>query len=242
MFGRVLVSAGVAQTGLGQLIFPFAAVVPQDSAVDDDEPSLWTTVFEITIMQRVAADPWGETVLLGGARGASGQGSSSGRGLIELEEELKRTIKFLNATNGVKIRSIARSAVGAVQSEDLGYVASRAYRFEALTTDERDYPAPTRFTAVDAAGAGDADLAWTLPPSRYDRNALVLRRAAGAVPPASPTAATGITVSALATSLTDSPGAGQFSYSLFMGYDELNDPVSSSDRFSPAATATVTVT
>lgn len=237
----MLVSAGAPVQSMGQLRFPFAAIVPQDGAADPDEPKIWTTTLEVTILAQVASDTWGEAVLIGGPR-AGGQGSSQGRGLVELEEELRKAIRFLDSTNSVKIRAIGKSAVAAVVAEDLGgYVASRAYRYEVLTTDERSYPAPTRFTAVDATG-GDADLAWTLPPDRYDRHALVLRRAAGAVPPATPTAGTDVPVGALVTTLTDSPGAGEFSYALFMGYDELNTPTSAADRFSSAATATVTVT
>ncbi len=217
-------------------------IVPEEGTADPDEPSLWKDIFSVSLAVRVAADPWGETVLIGGLRGTDGQGSSDGRGLMELEEELRKTLRFLNATSGVKIRVLGRSSIATVYDEDLGYVAARSYRFEALTTDERDYPAPTRLTAVDAAGAGDADLAWTLPPARYDRLSLTLRRAAGATAPATATSGTGVTVGALVTSLTDSPGAGEFSYSLFMGYDELNDTPATVDRFSPAVSKTVTVT
>ena len=239
IFGDVKVSAGVAQSGIGKLIFPFASIVPREGTVDPDDPQLWNVVFEVVVIARVAGDSFGETVLIGGPR--TSQGSSGGRGLTEIEEEVKKTLRFLNATSGVRIRLLGSGAVVAVENAELGYVASRAYQFAARTTDERSYAAATRFTAVDATG-GDVDLAWTLPPDRFDRNALVLRRAAGATPPASVSAGTGITVGALVTSLTDDPGVGEFSYSLFMGYDETNETPATSDRFSAAATATETVT
>ena len=116
-----------------------------------------------------------------------------------------------------------------------------------MVTDERFYPPPIRFTAVDAT-AGNATLAWVNPPDRYDfhssataRGGMILRRAAGSTPPTGPTDGTGITLSGdFAESKTDDPGAGEFSYALFAGYDETLD--ASNDRFSAAATATVTVT
>jgi hypothetical protein len=91
-------------------------------------------------------------------------------------------------------------------------------------------------------GGGSTVLTWNLPPARYDRNALILRRAAGTTPPASTTAGTGIAVGALVTTLLNTPGVGTFSYSLFMGYDELNSTPTTSDRFSAAATLTITLT
>lgn len=240
VFGQVLVSAGPSPAGLGQLRFPFALILPLDATTDDEEELLEVQRFEVRVVARVANDPWGETVLLGGARTA-GQGSSGGRGLLELEEVINDTVAAVNEAGGIRLRLDGRSAVEANIDEELGYVGTRAFRIEAWTTADRSYAAPTRLTATDQGG-GSVLLAWSLPPDRYDRFALILRRDAGATPPASPAAGTGVAVGALVTSVTDSPGAGTFSYALFMGYDELTDPPATADRFSAGATVTVVVT
>lgn len=242
--GSVLVTAGPTQQALASLIFPFAMVLPLDATADEEERRLLLARFEVRLVTRGAADAFGETVLVGGPR-SGGQGTSGGRGLLELEEVLLDAVAELNESDGIRLRLQWQGAVEVIHDESVGYVASRAYQLEAWTTADRSYPPASRLTAVQGA-PGEADLAWQLPPSRYDRNALVLRRDAGAVPPASPTAGTNVPVAALATGVTDTPGAGEFSWALFMGYDELRDPptgaVVNNDRFSAAATVTLTVT
>lgn len=237
VFGKVLVSVAPNKDSIGQLRFPFALVVPTSSTADEEEPSLEVQSFSVRIIQRVASDPWGEAALIGGPRGG-GQGASGGRGIMELEEELLKAIKNLDRTNGVRLRVQWRGAVGAAQDEEVGYVAIREYQLEAWVTTDRHYPAPTRLSGT-TPGGGTTVLSWTLPASRYDRKELVLRRAAGATPPATVTSGTGVTVGALATTVSDTPGAAQFSYSLFMGYDELGS--GSVDRYSEAETLTITV-
>ena len=201
------------------------------------EETLWKQTVNVQLVTMSSGDPYGERPLIGGPR-AGGQGSSQGRGLLEIEEELLKAFRYLNRDDGVLIRLRSRSEV---ETGELNGIvgASRRYTFEALIKDERDYPAAFRFTATDATG-GDADLAWSLPAARFDRVSLVLRRDAGSTPPASVSLGDSVTVGATATSLTDSPGAGTFSYALFVGYDEDED--GTADRYSSSVTATVTVT
>jgi len=111
------------------------------------------------------------------------------------------------------------------------------YVFAATVSYERFYHSCEQFKAADA-GSGNASLSWTIPPDRFDRDKVILRRAAGSTPPASATAGTGVTLSGdLATSVTDNPGSGSFAYSLFGAYDE-----SGTARYSASRTQTVTVT
>jgi len=117
----------------------------------------------------------------------------------------------------------------------------REIGLKAWTTSIRSYPAPTRLTGA-VPGGGVVNLTWSLPATRYDTYALVLRRAAGSTAPTSATSGTGVTVGALVTSVSDSPGAGTFSYALFMGYDEINSPTSSADRYSTGNNVTVVAT
>ena len=235
VWGQVLVSQGPSNRAVGQLRFPFALVIPLDSTADEEEPSLERSSFEVRIVNRVANDPWGESALIGGPR--SSQGSSAGRGLLELEEALMDTASSLNRTNGIRLRLDHRSAVEAQVSEDFGYVALRAFRFTALLTASRSYEACSRLTAADL-GAGNVALSWTLPPDRYDTLGLVLRRATGITAPTTPTAGTGITVGASDTSVTDTGAPGTVSYSLWRSYNETGG--TTAERYSGTAVSATT--
>lgn len=239
VFGRVVVSAGAQETGLSQIRFPFAVLAPSDASSDSEAPSLMVQNVDARLAVRVASDPWGQDALLGGPRGA-GQGTSQGRGLLEVEEVFLSTLGSLLGLNGVRLKVKYQSAVAPVLDETHGYVALRDYRLEVWTTTERSYEAPTRLAGADQGG-GSVDLTWALPATRFDLREVVLRRAAGATPPPSPTSGTGVSLPSLLPSAhTDSPGAGTHSYALFAGYDELSEGASS--RYSTAATLTVAVT
>ena len=235
-FGQVLVSNGPADRAVGQLRFPFALVIPGAVTADDEEPTLERAQFEIRLVARVANDPWGESVLIGGPR--SSQGSSQGRGLMELEEVLLDNVATMNRTNGIRIRLDYKSATQAQISDDLGYVGLRSYQLEALLTADRNYEACSRLTAADL-GSGNVAVSWTLPPTRYDTLGLVLRRAAGVTAPASPTAGTGVTVGDDDTSVTDTGAPGTVSYALWRTYNETGG--TGVERYSTAA-ATATTT
>ena len=234
--GQVLVSNGPADRAVGQLRFPFALVLPGAVTADDEEPNLERAQFEIRLVARVANDPWGESVLIGGPR--ISQGSSQGRGLMELEEVLLDNVATMNRTNGIRIRLDYKSATQAQISDDLGYVGLRSYQLEAMLTSDRNYEACSRLTAADL-GSGNVAVSWTLPPTRYDTLGLVLRRAAGVTAPASPTAGTGVTVGDDDTSVTDTGAAGTVSYAIWRSYNETGG--TTAERYSTvAATATTT--
>jgi len=239
VFGKVIVSAGVAERALGQLRFPFCQILPQDAEVDAQAIGLENQRYLIRIVARVAADPWGESIVIGGPRQA-GQGGSGGRGLLELEEEVLAAAGEMIRTNGIRLRLQWRSSVAVEEVEGLGVVGTKEIQVDAWTTTTRSYEAPSRLAGT-IPGGGATVLTWTLPPARYDRNALILRRAAGSTAPATTTAGTGVAVGALVTTVADAPGVGTFSYSLFMGYDELNSTPTTSDRFSAASTLTITL-
>ena len=240
VFGSVLVAAAVPEKGFGQLRWPIAQLIPDAAEADEEEPELLIQGIVLRIIQRVENDGWGETVILGGAR-SSGQGSSFGRGVMELEEEALRSIGALSRLGGIQIRERWRLAVAVSEIERLGTVALREIGLKAWTTSIRSYPAPSRLTGA-VPGGGVVNLTWSLPATRYDTYALTLRRAAGSTAPATAASGTGVAVGAAASSVSDTPGAGTFSYALFMGYDEINSPTSSSDRFSSGNNVTVVVT
>jgi hypothetical protein len=237
-FGSVIVSVAPTAQGISRLRLPFAFIAPADSEVDAEEPTMELQRFALRVVHREASDPLGQAALIGGPRGASGQGSTKGRGLLELEEVILSTLGDVDKLGGVDLRLRWRSGVEASEDEELGYVVTREYRLEAWCSTFRSYPSQSRFVAADN-GAGVVGLSWSLAPSRFDYFGQILRRASGSTPPATPTGGTGVAVSSSAPSITDSVGTGTFSYSLFASYDELGQ--NTADRFSEPVTATVVV-
>ena len=133
VFGTVLVTAGVdLERTRSMLRWPFCLILPDSLEVDDEEPDLVTQKFQILIAQAVANDTWGETVVLGGA-GPTGDLTSRGRGLLELEEVLFDTMALLSTTDGTSIQLISASAVSAELDASIGYVAQRSYTWSSWT-------------------------------------------------------------------------------------------------------------
>jgi len=133
VFFKVLVSAGVdLEATKAQLAFPFVRITPDTMDVDDEADDLVTQRFTISVLQRVAGDPWGETVLIGGP-GPQTDLTSAGIGIMQLEQVIFDTLKLLTAQDGVTIQLVGASAVAAELDADIGYVAQRDYTFEAWT-------------------------------------------------------------------------------------------------------------
>lgn len=242
VFGHVAVTQELPEELLGKVVLPAITIGIGGELPDPSRPSLVLQSFDVQLQVALPGDATGQRALIGGPRG-NAQGSSSGRGLLEVQEELKQAVRKLTAANGVRVRLRATSGAAALRDGLAGYAVRRGYTLEAWVSDDRDYPAPVNLVASDLTG-GDVSLTWDLPPSRFDRLEVVLRRASGSTPPASATAGTGVTLaSALATSVVDSPGAGTYSYSLFAGYDETSSSPTTTDRWSdPVSRSGVAVT
>lgn len=235
VWGGVLATAGVAESYAFTSRLPLVALNLGASVNDDQDPDYIRQQYAARIVVAVAGDMTGEAALIGGSR-TGGQGSSRGRGLAELEERFTAKVGQIVGNNGIRIAVVESSAAQAAQLEDLGYVVYRDYVLEGLASRARYYAPPCRLAAT-AAGGGNVSLSWTLPATRYDTLSVILRRAAGATAPASATAGTSVSLSsALATSKTDNPGAGQFSYALFLAYDETG--AGSAERYSDQVTGT----
>ena len=135
VFGKVLVSAGINfKAAKGQLRYPFVRILPDSLAVDDEAEDLITQNVTISVVQQVAADPWGETVLIGGpTEDAAASLTSEGRGLLELETPIFDALKLLSVTDGIAIQFTGASGTAAQLDPDEGYLAQRDYTFEAWT-------------------------------------------------------------------------------------------------------------
>lgn len=238
------ITVAPSENAAGILVVPMALLRPDGATSDsghDEEPDLVEQIVGLRLAVAIPGDAIGENALIGANR--VGQTDSRGRGLLEIEEEVFAAIERLNDIDGVRIQSRAKSAATAVLHERIGYIGMRDYSFEAICTADRFYHPGSKLTAT-ALGGGSVSLTWVLPPDRYDRLRVKLRRAAGSTPPATPSAGTGVTLSGdFATSVTDAPGVGTFSYSLFGMYDESGaDPLATEERNSDPVSKTVVAT
>lgn len=174
----------------------------------------------VRLIQSLSGDPVGENALLGGNR--QSVTSSQGRGLLELEERLMAVCKTMTQSDGVFIQVHASSEVDAGRDESLGYVVFRDYELTLKTTVEAFYPPPRAFLAT--GGGGTVTMSWKLPPSRFDRLRVLLRRLTGATAPADITQGVNIALgSDLPSSFVDTGiTPGTYSYSLFAAYDDWN--------------------
>lgn len=238
VLGACVVTVSLSEQAMAQLRPPIVLIGPAEAEPDPEDPALVMQQVQLVLILPMRSSPWGEDLLLGGPR-TGGQGSSSGRGLLEVEEEVLSACRKLDQQHGIRLRLQYSSAAEPVRDDAWGDVIMRNYRLALWTGVDRSYPGGSRLAAVDAGG-GDVALSWSLPPARYDRCAMVLRRAAGSTAPSSPTDGTDVPLaSALATGVTDSPGSGTWSYALFAGYDEKTATPTTPDRYSAASTVTV---
>ncbi len=241
----VLVTLGVWQTISEMNRLPMALVRPGAISVDPklaaERPDLVSIEFSVSLIVATAGDAYGETTLLGANR----RGGSMGRGLLEVEEKVLAAISTLGPAAGLPIVFRGASHAQPVYDEANGrYIAFGDYRFEAGGTLVRTYEKPA---GLARTGTTTAILTWNQR-TRWDFRRFILRRASGSTPPATIVAGTGITLGGSPDgggttppiTVTDTPGAGTFSYSLFQVFDDTDsgtDVVASSPQ-----TLTVVVT
>lgn len=228
VFGSVHVTNGLPEEEYGLLRMPACLISIGDSDSDSEDPDYVKQNFIISYMAQVAGDLRGENPLLGANR-PSGNTSSRGRGVLELDEEVSRLLRQVQETSGIKLLARRRSTPEVGKFADLGYVALRSMLIEAKLTDARYYH-PPKYVAGSVAGP-NVTLTWTDPPDRFDRRRIHIRRLAGAVAPASAT--DGVEVANVALGVNtyvDAPGVGTWSYGIFGTYTDTGAAVD--ERFS----------
>lgn len=229
----VLVAVG-PEVGIVEVgkIMPVALIRPLSATSDPlhgEEPDYLQQDFEITLIVTIDGDRTGQNPIIGAHRAS--QTSSKGRGILELEEEVFNAVERLNTIDGVICQAVVTGAAQAEMAPDQHGLVYRDYTYRVYTTADRYYHPCRKFVAT--GGSGQVSMTWSLPPDRYDRYQVILRRASGATAPASATAGTGVTLSGnLATSVTDTIAAGTYSYSLWVAYDETNSTAAQADRYS----------
>ena len=208
----VVEQAGMTWEAARELPPPFALLGVGNGDVDDQNPLVCRQEIEIDVGVRSDGSQAPRFALIGGARAS--ELVSDGRGILEVQRELFAAVAYLNSAGGIRIQYKGSHKPAPRLEADSAYWAIRTYRFEAIITNSLFYHPPDNLES-SVSGAVNT-LTWTLPPDRFDRYKVILRRASGATAPASVSDGTGVTLASnLATTVDDSPGAGQWSYSLF---------------------------
>lgn len=224
------------------LITPAAILKPgaaQSDPLHGEEPDLVSFQFSVFLVCQIPGDRVGENAIMGAAR--VGLTDSRGKGLLEIEEEMLNALFRLNDLEGIRLQLVETGASQITPDPNNKTVAAREYLFEAVCTKNRFYHAPTQVQASNAGGT--VTITWQDPPTRFDSIEIEVHRASGATAPATPSAATKQAGVALGTeTYAQAPGAGQWSYAVFMGYDDYGGAAST--RYSAqdtGTTATLTV-
>jgi len=213
--GSALVSLGMPEASMKEKRLPLVFIRPGAETPDEERPDLLSIEFTVSLIVANLGDMLGRATLVGSNRATAG---SQGRGFLEVEERIKTTLLQLGPASGLPIIYRGGGAMQPTMLESLGYVVFGDLKFRAQGTTGLTYQAPS---GLARTGSGSSvALSWTASP-RFDFYGYILRRASGATPPATIAAGTGVTLSSItATSVTDSPAAGTYSYSLFAQYDD----------------------
>ncbi len=234
VFGSVHVTHKPSKAAVEEFRTPLVLMRPGEEKPDPELPGKCLLEVEADLVVAVAGDKLGENALL--SANVADRTKSEGRGILECEREFKAVCKELGDADGLRIIARRTAARRAAEVSGLGYVVMRSYNLGVDCTDEPYYHPPLRLVATPL-GAGQVRLDWADPPDRFDKRGIIIRRAAGATPPASSTAGTGVATPALGVqTYTDTPGAGTFSYAIFAGYTDSG--AAANESFSDQETGT----
>ena len=121
------------------IVMPGAFIRPLGAQVDPDAqelPDLLEQELSVALITSIVNDPFGEAMLVGAQR--TGQSSSEGRGLLEIEEELFNAIELLDTDDGVVVQHIGSSAPQPqMVGDDMALI--REYGFRIDVTADRFY-------------------------------------------------------------------------------------------------------
>jgi len=170
--------------------------------------------YDVTVACEVEGDALGEHVMIGGAIDASVIGPD-GRGVLELGEEVLETLKLVDPRLGLSLQLKSEGQSQAAPIDSTRWIAERTYTFTGKGTASAFFFPARRFRNTAFV------FTWELPPAQFGFTGMILRRAAGSTAPDTMTAGDAVAISdpLTDTGVTDTPGAGTFSYALFAGYN-----------------------
>jgi hypothetical protein len=202
-------------------VVPFALIHPETTRAHAEHPAdiveeaHWT----VALFGANATDQAGGAALVGGNRASLG--SSRGRGILEVESRVKAALF-------TQLGLVARLRSGGTQPPDVagrmgGFAASRALEVVATRLPALHTYAPVQQLLGTSPSSGHVSLTWAaLPSARYDLVGYTWVRVSGSTPATSPTG--GTFVAGAGTTLSDAPGTGTWSYTIFWAYDRTVDP------------------
>lgn len=212
---------------------PFAVVVPGPMTCDRQRPDRSLEArWVVKIVAQNVTDRFGQAAIVGANR--SSMGAGAGKGADEIVEEVLRLFSPLT-DSAYALQGYVELAqpVRPLRSSDNSIVVAEL-QFVALDVrSTRYYHTGRQFLATPGAGGSkQVTLTWALPPNRFDRVGGYLIRKAGASAPTTILDGTDLGIAALATSYVDTtPTADVYSYTYFVGYDELNTPAATPNRY-----------
>ena len=225
----VLITSDFDPKLIGELRFPFVVISDGGSSHNQENPELSMRRIRIGLWVRHDGDQFGEFAVMGGQRDTA-TGSSSNRGLHEVERELFSAVQKLGPEDGIKLQVISQSsAVPESMAPPNARIVKKIYAFEGFLQDKQTYP-PVH-NLVGNKVVANVVLTWEDPPDRFDRLRISVTRKLG-VAPTNPNDGTIIATPAIgAQTLTDvAPAAGAQFYGVWTEYDEDEDGVA--ERFS----------
>ena len=228
VFGSVHITDMPSEEAYPLIRMPVCFIHVGSDEPNPQTPGYLSQDFTFTILADGKGDKWGEAGIVGGPR-VSGNLGSQGRGVLELDEEIRRNFDQIQETLGVKIIARPSSAVATATVEGLGVVSARDITIRAQCTTRRYYHPPLRVAAVVVAA--NVTLTWADPPDRFDRRIVRIRRLSGSTAPADVTAGTQVADVAIGTqTYVDAPGAGTWTYAAFAAYTDSG--IAQNERYS----------
>ena len=182
-----MITVGPDESAMWQRRFPLVMVRPGTSTVDpmaDEDPGIIQQNISVRLIQMVPGDDIGEMCMLGAHHPEiqdspvdtssyddepydKTKATSSGKGLLQIEEILLETLNHLSPADGVSMLCRSKVGVDAILDAQTGYVCWRDYQFEAQLTHERTFPSGSKFRA------GGSGIQW-VNPDRFDLKEMVI--------------------------------------------------------------------
>lgn len=133
VFGGVVLTAGLPDEPLLDLITPIALIVPGSGAIDQKQPGVCEYRFSVRVLVEVEGDESGELALIGGPR-SSGESSSLGAGILQVQRELLDELLLKTKGDGLYVQLIAQSSTNPALVGNTRFLVYRDYQFKVLGT------------------------------------------------------------------------------------------------------------
>jgi len=134
VFGdEVYIVPRVPMENLSRFGMPCCFILDKGSDFYDQHPGLEEQKFQLVVFQENVADPYGEGVVLSANRTAN---TSKGAGILEIEQEIVRSLKSVTALSSAKITLRHRNKIEVAMVKENEPSVFRSLTFSAFTSIE----------------------------------------------------------------------------------------------------------